>query len=237
MPRMFSLRHAVALVLAIALAACSNDTTVPNTSGDVKLSVVNALSGDVRAQLKLDQVSVALPASGHASSMTITAGSHRVQLGSESGQSLVDTTISVAAGSRHTVVLSGSGVTSAGVSVAIDTIATNTGGNGYHSIVGSVLMVNSAPGVGPFDVVVYQANSDSVYRFGGFAYGAGSLPPPAPYGYYIPFVPASYTFTITSPGATTALATTTLMLATDDRWTVMLTTSIEGGLVLQAAKQ
>ncbi len=237
MPRMPSLYRAVAFAAATVLAACSNDTTGPNTNGDVKLSVVNALSGDVGAQLKLDQTSVALPTSGHASSMMVTAGSHRVQLSSESGQSLVDTTISVAAGSRHTVVLSGSGVTTAGVSVATDTISTGTGGNGYRSIVGSVLMVNSAPGIGPFDVVVYQANSDSVYRFGNFAFGAGSLPPPAPYGFYVPFVPATYTFTITNPGAPTALATTTLTLATDDRWTVMLTTSIEGGLVLQATKQ
>jgi hypothetical protein len=227
---------AITLALAATVAACSGDT-MPNGSTDVTLSVVNALGGDVGAQFKLDLASVALPTAGHASTVTVFPGAHRIQLSSAAGQSLVDTTISIAAGGRHTVVFSGSGVTSAGISVATDTISTNQSGNGYRSIVGSVLLVHSAPGLGPYDVVVYQANSDSVYRFGGFSFGAGSLPPPAPYGYYIPFVPATYTFTVTNPGATTALASAQLTLATDDRWTVALTTSIEGGLVLRATKQ
>ena len=47
----------------------------------------------------------------------------------------------------------------------------------------------------------------------------------------------AYTIDITNPGSETSLATTQLTLATDDRWIVMLTTSIEGELVLQAAKQ
>jgi hypothetical protein len=221
------------LVLAVTLAACSTSNTLPN-DGEVQLGIVNALTAS-GAQLKVDQGNVALPLSGQASSITVTAGAHRLQLSSSSGQSLVDTNFSVIAGRRQTVVFTGSAAGSAAVSIATDTISTN--GNGYRSVVGSVLMVNSAPGVGPFDVVVYQANSDSVYRFGDFAYGAGSLPPPAPYGFYVPFVPATYTFTITNPGAIPALATTTLTLATDDRWTVMLAISIEGGLVLQAVKQ
>lgn len=237
MPKMMRLCRGLGLACAAALVACSGDSNGPNTNGGVTLSVVNALSAGVGAQFKLDQSSVILPTIGHASSLTVSSGSHRVQLSSASGQSLVDTSFSVAAGSRQTLVLTGSGVTSAGVSIATDTISTGPGGNGYHSIVGSVLMVNSAPGVGPFSIVFHQEGSDSVYHFGNFGFGAGSLPPPAPYGFYIPFVPATYIIDITNPGSETSLATTQLTLATDDRWIVMLTTSIEGQLVLQAAKQ
>jgi hypothetical protein len=224
------------LVLAAALAACSSDSTGPDNNSRVTLSVVNALSAGVGAQFKLDQSSVALPTIGRASSLTVTSGSHRVQLSSASGQSLFDTSFSVAAGSRPTVVLTGSGVTSAGVSIATDTISTGSGGSGYHSNVGSILLVNSAPNLGPFDVLLAWG-TDSVVRLGGFTYGAGSLPPPAPYSYYLPFELGNFVVKITNPGSSTALTSTNFVLAADDRWIVMLTTSIEGGLVLQATKQ
>jgi hypothetical protein len=42
---------------------------------------------------------------------------------------------------------------------------------------------------------------------------------------------------VTNPGSNTALASTQLTLATDDKWTVLLTTSVEGDLVLTATKQ
>ncbi|HEY3933789.1 MAG TPA: hypothetical protein VGL65_04160 [Gemmatimonadales bacterium] len=219
-------------LLAAALVAACTDT-VPMPNGSVSLGIVNALTA-TGAQLKVDQAAITLPAIGQAVSVLVAPGAHHLQLNSSTGASLVDTNVSVSPGGHQTVVLTGPGA----VSVATDTNTTNPGdGGGYKSIVGSVLMVNAAPGTGPFDVVVYQANSDSVYHFGGFSYGAGSQPPPAPYGYYIPFVPATYTFTIAAPGGTTALASTQLTLATDDKWTVMLTRSIEGDLVLQAVKQ
>ncbi|HEY4101715.1 MAG TPA: hypothetical protein VGM20_12655 [Gemmatimonadales bacterium] len=220
-------RGALAVMLA---TACTDSVPVP--SGSVSLRIVNALTAS-GAQLKVDQAGVTLPAIGQSTSVLVAPGSHHLQLNGSGGASLVDTNVSVNPNGNQTVVLTGPGA----VSVATDTNTTNPGNGGYKSIVGSVLLVNSAPGVGPFDVVVYQANSDSVYHFGSFAYGAGSQPPPAPYGFYIPFVPATYTFTVANPGSNTALASTELTLATDDKWTVLLTKSVEGDLVLTATKQ
>ncbi len=62
------------------------------------MSVVNALAYGVGAKISLDQTSIALPASGHASQVSLTPGSHRVQLSSISGLSLIDTNFSVTGG-------------------------------------------------------------------------------------------------------------------------------------------
>jgi hypothetical protein len=236
MKTILSWRALTAFALATTVTACAGDTMSPGPGGDVTLSVVNALAYGVGAQLKLDQAGVTLPSIGQASTLAVSTGSHRIQLLSSAGASLVDTNFSISAGSRHTVVLSGRGDNTAAVSIATDTISTGTGGSGYQSHAGSLLLVNSAPNVGPFDILI-SWGTDSVARLGGFAYGAGSLPPPAPYSYYLPFEPGQFTVKITNPGGTAALATTTFPLAVNDRWTVMLTTSIEGELILQATKQ
>ncbi len=101
---------------------------------------------------------------------------------------------------------------------------------------GSLLLVNSAQHSGPFDVIV-SWGADSTARLGGFAYGAGSQPSPSPFSYYIPFEPGKFTVTITAPGGTAPLVQTTFTLAVGDRWTVVLTNSIEGELGLEATKQ
>lgn len=229
-----SMRFAVAVTFA-AMAACSNDTGGSN-GNDAQLAIFNALAASGGAQLLLDNAPATLPSVGGSSSMTLAAGTHELVLRSAGGEQLATASFAIAQGARRTAVISGSTTANAALSVTSDTMSTNAGG-GYRSIIGSILMVNSAPGVGPFSIVVHQVGSDSVYHFGNFGFGAGSLPPPAPYGFYIPFVPATYIIDITSPGSETSLATTQLTLATDDRWIVMLTTSIEGDLVLQAAKQ
>lgn len=218
-----------------ATAACSNDTSGSN-GNDAQLAIFNAFAASDGAQLLLDNSTAALPSVGGSTSMTVAAGTHQLVLKSAGGEQLAAASFAIAQGARRTAVVSGSTTANAALSVTSDTMATNAGG-GYRSIIGSILMVNSAPGVGPFSIVVHQVGSDSVYHFGNFGFGAGSLPPPAPYGFYIPFVPATYIIDITNPGSEASLATTQLTLATDDRWIVMLTTSIEGGLVLQSSKQ
>lgn len=221
-------------VTAAMLAACTSDTTGSTDTG--QLAIVNALMIGSDAHLSLDNSLATLPPVWGSSTMMVAAGTHQLTVTAGDGQPLANATFSIAAGGRRTAVLTGSTTTNAALSITSDTMSTTPGG-GYHSIVGSVLMVNSAPGVGPFSIVVHQVGSDSVYHFGGFGYGAGSLPPPSPYGFAIPFVPATYIIDITNPGSETPLATTQLTLATNDRWIVILTTSIEGDLVLQVSKQ
>jgi hypothetical protein len=225
----------VLLVVSAALGACSSDANSSNGS-DAQLAVFNALAASGGAQLLLDNTPAALPSVGGSTSMTVAAGNHELVLRSAGGEQLATANFAIAQGARRTAVISGSTTANAALSVTSDTMSTNAGG-GYRSIIGSILMVNSAPGVGPFSIVFHQVGSDSVYHFGNFGFGAGSLPPPAPYGFYIPFVPATYIIDITNPGSEASLATAQLTLATDDRWIVMLTTSIEGGLVLQATKE
>ena len=111
--------------------------------------------------------------------MTLAAGTHELVLRSAGGEQLATASFAIAQGARRTAVISGSTTANAALSVTSDTMSTNAGG-GYRSIIGSILMVNSAPGVGPFSIVVHQVGSDSVYHFGNFGFGAGSLPPPAP---------------------------------------------------------
>jgi hypothetical protein len=234
MIRVPCMRYTIAAAFA-AMAACSNDTTSSN-GNDAQLAIFNALAASGGAQLLLDNTPATLPSVGGSSSMTVAAGTHQLILRSAGGEQLATASFAMVQGARRTAVVSGSTTANAALSIISDTMSTSTGG-GYRSIIGSILMVNSAPGVGPFSIVVHQVGSDSVYHFGNFGFGAGSLPPPAPYGFYIPFVPATYIIDITNPGSETSLATTQLTLATDDRWIVMLTTSIEGDLVLQAAKQ
>jgi hypothetical protein len=221
--------------LVLGIAGCSSDSG-GTTSGDTaQLSIVNALPAGNTAKLQLDASTVPLPASGTMSHLSVAAGAHRLQVQSSGGQVFASLSFAVGKDRSRTVVLSG-GLDTATVAVANDTIATNPGGS-YHSVVGSLLLVNSAPGAGPFDIYVSQANSDSIVHMSNFAFGSGTLPPPAPYGFYVPFLAGTYTIDITNPGDTTPLASTTLMLAVDDRWTVILTRSIEGGLVLQAVRQ
>jgi hypothetical protein len=218
---------------ALALTACSAGT---GAEGDAQLALVNAATATNGAELRIDAMTTALPTIGQSRSITIASGAHQLTLRSASGQLIASAAFSVPAGGRRTAVFAGSNSDSVAVSIVSDTMSTNSGG-GYRSVVGSMLMVNAAAGVGPFNIVVHQVGSDSVYHFGGFGFGAGSLPPPAPYGFYIPFVPATYLIDITLPGSETPLAHTQLTLATDDRWIVMLGFSIEGELTLEAVKQ
>lgn len=233
---MIRTRHAASfllLVAAAALGACANET---GSDGTAQLALVNASTAAIGAHLKIDGLDKPFPGMGQSSSIEVTGGSHELTLTGSSGAALATSTFTIPAGSRRAAVFTGTNSNSVTLSIVSDTISTNPGG-GYRSIVGSMLMVHSAQGAGPFNLAIRQPGSDSVVRMGNFAFGAGSLPPPAPYGFYVPFVPGTYLIDISNPGSETSLAHTQLTLATDDKWIVMLGYSIEGGLVLQATKQ
>jgi hypothetical protein len=240
--------HSLCLLVAAAatLPACSGSTdpTAPGGPGTAQLSVVNGLATSEGAQFKLDNLAeTALPSLGEADALTLSAGAHQLSLVSTGGQMLASANFSVIAGDRRAAVLTGSLTGSVTMSIVRDTISTSPGG-GYTSTVGYMLLVNSAPGVGPFDLVIHQVGSDSVYRFG-FAFPTNTAAHP-PVGYMgvipdvlfeTPFVPAMYLVDLTSPGGTMSLAHTSLSVVTGDHWMVLLTTSIEGDLVLTATKE
>ena len=216
---------------AILVAACSSSTPTSGIpSGAATLALVNGLAGGYGAQVTLDQSPVALPGAGKTSQLSISAGAHQIDISSSTGRHYSTLAFSVGPDSSRTVVISG-GADTAAVSVTTDTVITVPVPN-----TGQILLVNSAPGVGPFDVYVYRANSDSTLHFGSFSFGAGTPQSTSPYRYLFPFNPGSYTFVVTNPGSTTALATTVVTLAARDVWTVVLATSVEGGLVLTATK-
>jgi hypothetical protein len=190
--------------------------------------VVNALVAGSGIQVKLDQAAVTLPATGEAAQLSVSAGTHQLVLLSSAGHSYGTVSFSISADSSRTVVVSG-GLDTAVVTVAADT-ATAT------PLTGHILLVNSAPGVGPFDVYVYRANVDSTLHFGGFSFSSGTQPG-SPYRWSFPFNPGTYTFDVTAPGSTTPLASAVLTLATADEWTVVLTQAGSGSLALTATKQ
>jgi hypothetical protein len=225
-----------ALALVLGIAACSSDSTEGNPlpTTNAQLSIVNALPVGSNATLRLDASTVALPASGTTSRIPVTSGTHQLQVQTAAGHLFTGISFSVDPDSTRTVVVSG-GVDTAVVSVAIDSNITGPGQP--VPTTGHILMVNSAPGVGPFDVTVTRAALDSTLRFGGFSFGVGTPQSPSPLQYSFPFQPDTYTFDITNPGSNTPLASTVVTLATGDNWLLVLTTSIEGGLVLQATKQ
>jgi hypothetical protein len=221
---------------AMCIAACSSSTTGgTNTTGSATLSVINATAGSASTQARLDQSPLALPSAGQSSRISISAGTHQLALSSTSGRSFGTLSFSVDPDSNRTVVISGTPDTAV-VSVAADS-TTPTAAGGPQPLTGQILLVNSAPGVGPFDVYVYRANSDSTLHFGSFSFGAGTAQSTSPYRYLFPFNPGTYTFVVTNPGSTTALVSTTLTLATQDEWVVMLTKAGNGTLALQATRQ
>ena len=223
------------IAASVLLAACSG-TTSQTGNTDAQLGIVNALAASGDARLILDNAPATLPPLGGSISVQVPAGTHQLAVTSASGQQLASASFSIGAGAHRTAVLSGATTANVALSITTDTMSTNPGG-GYRSVVGSILMVNSAPGVGPFSLVIHQVGTDSVFHFGNFGFGAGSLPPPSPYGFAIPFVPSTYVIDVTNPGSDVSLATTQLTLATDDRWVVILSTSVEGELVLRATRQ
>ena len=139
MKRMYGMRHVV--VALVATTACSSYMT--SSSGDAQLAIVNAANTATGAQLKLDSSPALLPSSGQSISMRVTAGSHMLTIVSASGQLIASASFTISAGTRRTAVFTGSDSGAVAISIASDTMSTNPGG-GYHSVVGSILMVNSA---------------------------------------------------------------------------------------------
>lgn len=183
---------------SLVLGACSSNT-ITGGGDPAQLSVFNASSIDAGAKLTVDGDATAIPAAGATSLLSLAAGTHTATLVSSTGASLGTTTFTVASGGRRTLIFSGSAAAGVSLSVASDTMTVNNGR--YKSIVGSMLLVNTVANAGPFNIRIQQVGTDSIVRLSGFAYGSGSLPPPAPYGYYIPFVPSTYTIDITNSEA------------------------------------
>ncbi len=155
-------------------------------------------------------------------------------MSSLTGQHYSTLSFSVGADSTRTVVVSGSTDT-ATVAVTTDTTTTSA----PLPTTGRILLVNSAPGVGPVRRLCLsreQRQHASLRRILVRRAGTGTTQSTSPYRYMFPFNPGTYTFAVTNPGSTTALVSTTLTLATNDQWTVVLTTTA-GTLALAATKQ
>lgn len=221
---------------AFLAAACASSPATGPTGGNTAtahISLINALSGS-GAHVTLDQSAVTLPAAGGSASLATTAGAHQIAVVSASGRASAPISFSIDADSTRTVVVSGTPDTAV-ASIAIDSNIVNP--SQPVPTTGHILMVNSAPGVGPFDVTVTRAAVDSTLRFSGFSFGVGTPQSTSPLQYSFPFQPDTYTFDVTNPGATNALASAQVTLATGDQWVLVLTTDGNGNLQLTATKE
>ncbi|HEY4320455.1 MAG TPA: hypothetical protein VGM77_04675 [Gemmatimonadales bacterium] len=235
------MRTSLLLIAAtlVAVAACSDNAGLPEQgqqgTGNAQLAIVNTLPAGSGTTLRLDAASVTLPASGTTSRLSVASGAHQLQLQSAAGHVFASVNFSIDPDSSRTVVVSGTTDTAV-VSVPVDSnLNAPSGGVGIPQS-GHILLINSALGVGPFDVTISRANVDSTVHLSDFAFGAGSAQSPAAYRYNFPFSPDTYTFTVSNPGTTTALATAQITLAIGDQWTAVLTNA-GGTLTLTATRQ
>ncbi len=223
-------RIAFTSILLAALLACSDSPTSTGSS-DVQLSVLNALSASDVATTTLDGEMFLLPSSGQSTGFPIAAGSHRLEARNAGGQVLATLDFSDISGSHRTVVVAGSLLGTVSLLSTLDTASIPPVN------AAKIRVIHTVPDAPPLNALLFLTGAavDSAAAFvTPFSYGVGTNPEFP--GYAVRPL-GTYTVRVVSPGSTTAVAETQVVLGNMQLWSVVLARNAAGALELRAVQE
>lgn len=215
-----------AAALALVAACGVTDPTGGLPPSDAQLAVLNALPEGTVAALLLDDVQMAVPASGKRISRVVPAGEHRLEARATGGRILASAQFAVGAGGRRTAIIGGSIVGGVAMVVAADTASLPLAGEV------KVRVINSVQGTPALEAWLAQAGQmvDSTARLvSPLAYGAdlsGGLP-----GYALRGA-GSYRVRVTDLVSGSTHAERVIALGSGEVWSVVLIRREDGELEL-----
>src|SRR3990172_1056310 len=219
----------VPLLLA-TLLACSNSPTTTG-SHDVQLSVLNALSATDAATTTLDGEILLLPSSGQSTGFPIAAGAHRLEARNAGGQLLASLNFSDTSGSHRTVVVAGS------VSRSVSLLSTLDTASIPPANAAKVRVIHTVPDAPPLNALLFLTGAavDSSAGFvTPFSYGVGTNPEFP--GYAVRPL-GTYTVRAVTPGTSTTVVETQVVLGNAQLWSVVLVRNAAGALELRPGRE
>lgn len=165
-------RHARLLALVI-VTACASGGSIVTPDGTGQLTLLNALTAGDAATVKLDGITMILPAAGHSGTAVVPAGAHQIQAFNPAGQSVGIASFTIANGTHRTTVLSGSDGHYVMLVNPIDTAAVPVVDGAKMRLVHTV---TGAPSMDAYLFEVGHAADSSARFLTPFQFGSGTDP-------------------------------------------------------------